>query len=194
MTCRRARRKSLSELLRQIDQSDTYNSIKTMAIDLGIQLSHHMVNYFFLFTYSELQEISSWTKKVEQAFQCISLEGKVLIVTKKFISVIKLDKEMGILRQNLYQIKDRKGKSNACNSERYQHHLKFILHMALFLETAFCIPAFSGMLEKEDIMFFGRLVRGLFNDYSKEEYLKRIELKAKIDLKMRNSSLCLDLK
>ena len=203
---RRDGRMSLSELLQHIDQSTeegrfTFNLIKDVVIDLGIRLSHLIINYFLLFiNFDQLKVIPALTKEVEQKIQCISLEEDISIVTRMFASVINLvDKEM----RNLDQSKET-GESvqeSSCDSQRDESVLlDWIFLMVLYLEAAFCIPWFSGMLEKEqlmDIMDFAKryfitmslvisdLLKASENESSEAENLKRNELKEVFDLKIK---------
>ncbi|PON41764.1 hypothetical protein PanWU01x14_287340 [Parasponia andersonii] len=202
--------KTLWEWIRQLDQSNeeerlVFDSMKSVAVDLGIELSQRIVWYFLQFTNTEPKEIKERTKKLEQTVRCVSLEEEDSIVTERFVSVIKsVDRGIRIPKQNLEEIKDKKRKRAADESasevryrERDDYIFGSIFSMVLFLEAAFCSPCFSVMLEKEDLMALGDFLRESFKEKmsklnwdmkpecSKDQNVERNELKEMFDLKIK---------
>ncbi|PON84957.1 hypothetical protein TorRG33x02_192090 [Trema orientale] len=206
---RKAGKKTLTELVRQIDRSDeeggiVFDSMRAFAVDSGTQLSRRIVDYFLLFTDSEAREMAARTRAFLKTIRCIGLEKENSTVTRMFVSLVELV-DGGI--------KEEKGRTTSSvvteslddvwYSLRENRLLGSIFYKILFLEIALCCPCFAEVLDYEELMLLWGVVRGTFNekmnqlsleinelketeiDASEDEDSKRQDLKKIFDSKMR---------
>ncbi|PON41755.1 hypothetical protein PanWU01x14_287250 [Parasponia andersonii] len=179
---RKAGKKTLTELVRQIDRSDdeeggiVFDSMRTLAVDSGTQLSRRIVDYFLLFTDSEAREIAARTRAVLKTIRCIGLEKENSTVTRMFVSLIETV-DGGI--------KDTKGTTSVVTeslddvwySPRENRLLGSIFYKILFMEIALCCPCFAQVLEYEELMLLWGVVRETFNEKMNQLSLEINELK-----------------
>ncbi|PON85007.1 hypothetical protein TorRG33x02_192590 [Trema orientale] len=177
--------KSLIEWLqlligRQSDQEErkeTFEEMKDVAIELGIQISHHLVEYFALA--AERDDTPRKLDDVGVMIRFLSVEENSMII-KRFFSVVEFAKSSVLLETEKCSM-DSAGKVSYDETEQEVLHL--ILREVLRLEVAFCCPDLPMMLTDDVYLSMASHLMKVF-----ENKLEKVNLKIN-ELKMESLSI-----
>ncbi|PON85014.1 hypothetical protein TorRG33x02_192660 [Trema orientale] len=174
--------KSVIEWLQQLGQSeqeerrDTFEEMKEVAIELGIQISHHLVEYFVLM--AERDDIALKLDDVLVMIHYLSVEENSIVIPT-FLSLVELVKRT--LRES--EKSSMHSTAYASYDETEQEVLHLILREVLRLEVAFCCPDLPMMLTDNVYLSMASHLMKVF-----ENKLKQVNLKMN-ELKMESSSV-----
>ena len=174
--------KSLIEWLKQIGQSDqeqrksTLEEMKDVVIELGIEISHCLIEYFFLLTVFPNRHVL--TRKlidVKNMIGCLSLEENS-IVNKRFSSVMKFVDITMEESENSSMVSI----EYVPYSEREMELLQLILREVLRLEVAFYCPNLPMMLIDHVYLSMGSHLLKVFEHKLKKVNWKMNEFKMEL--------------
>ncbi|PON84973.1 hypothetical protein TorRG33x02_192250 [Trema orientale] len=184
--------KSLMEWLQQLDQSGqeerktTFEEMKAVAVKLGIQISHHLVEYFLLISVSaEGDDMTQKLVHVRIVLQCLGVEENSIVI-ERFLSVVEfVDRTMReseqcptdcVSRKETTEKEEIKASVNGTEMEVF----RLILREVLRLEVALCCPDLLMMLIDQVYLSMGSHLMMVFQNKLKKVTLKINELKMNV--------------
>ena len=169
--------KCLIEWLQQLDQSDykqrktTFEAMKTVLIDLGTPISHHLTEFLSLVAVSA--EWKGILDDVAAILGFLSVEENSIVI-KGFLFVVKF------LEKTLTESKKcstYSGDSVYSLDSSEQEVFRLILREVLRLEVALCCPALPMMLIDDLNLYMGSHLREAFGNKLKNVISEINELK-----------------
>ncbi|PON33786.1 hypothetical protein PanWU01x14_349680 [Parasponia andersonii] len=183
--------KSLMEWLQQLHQSGqeerktTFEEMKAVAVKLGVQISHHLVEYFLLMSVSaERDDMKQKLVHVGIILQCLGVEENSIVI-ERFLSVVELvDRTMreseqcptDCVSRNETTEKEEKASVNEAEMEVFG----LILREVLRLEVALCCPDLFMKLIDQVYLSMGSHLMMVFQNKLKKVTLKINELKMNV--------------